>query len=118
MFPQMQTRPINRLCPNILNEAGLFVLNIYKWSFKHAIGWTSLKSLQETARMRLPGDNSWRAANEQRKWENKQMFSSLILMALPVWYKMYAKTLCGLMQWRGETIKRAAIRQSLYLVCK
>lgn len=47
MFTQMQTSPTNKLCLNILNEAGLFVVNIYKWSFKHAIGRTSQKSLQE-----------------------------------------------------------------------
>lgn len=74
MFPQMQTRPANRLCPNILNEAGLFVLNIYKWSLKHATGKTSLKSLQKTAKLRLPGDNSSSAANEQRNGDNKHVF--------------------------------------------
>ena len=37
MFARMQTSPEKTLCLNILNEAGLFVLNIYKWSFKHAI---------------------------------------------------------------------------------
>lgn len=33
MFAQMQTSHENKLCCNILNEAGLFVLNIYKLSF-------------------------------------------------------------------------------------
>lgn len=116
MFTQMQTSPTNELCLNILNEAGLFVLNIYKWSFKHAIGRTSLKSLQKATRKRLPGDNSSSAANEQRKGDNKQMFSSLIPLLSAVWYKMYAKTSRGLLHRRGETIKRAAIKQSLSLV--
>lgn len=74
MFTQMQTSPTNELCRNILNEAGLFVLNIYKWSFKHGTGRTSLKSLQNTTRKRLPGDNSSSAANEQRKGDNKHVF--------------------------------------------
>lgn len=74
MFTQMQTSPTNKVCLNILNEAGLFVLNIYKWSFKHAIGRTSLKSLQETSRKTLPGDDSSSAANEQRNGDNKHVF--------------------------------------------
>lgn len=74
MFTQMQTSHENDLCLNILNEAGLFVLNIYKWSFKHAIGRTSLKSLQQTSRKPLPGDDSSNAANEQRKGDNKHVF--------------------------------------------
>lgn len=74
MFTQMQTSPTNKLCLNILNEAGLFVLSIYKWSFKHAIGRTSLNSLQKTTRKRLPGDDSSSAANEQRKGDNKHVF--------------------------------------------
>lgn len=43
------------------------------------------------------------------------MFSSLVPLALSVWYKMYAKTSCDLHR-RGETIKRAAIR-GLSLIC-
>lgn len=74
MLTKMQTSTTNKLCPNILNEAGLFVLSVYKWSFKHAIGGTSLKSLQETSRKKLPGDNSSSAANEQRNGDNKHVF--------------------------------------------
>lgn len=74
MFTQMQTSPTNKLWLNILNEAGLFVLNIYKWSFKHAIGKTSLKPLQKTTRKTLPRDTSSSAANEQRNGDNKHFF--------------------------------------------
>lgn len=48
MFIQMQTSSTNKLRLNILNEAGLFVLNMYKWSFKHATARTSVKSLQKS----------------------------------------------------------------------
>lgn len=74
MFTKCKQATQDKLCLNILNEAGLFALNIYKWSFKHAIGGTSLKSLQETSRMRLPGDSSSSAANEQRNGDNKHVF--------------------------------------------
>lgn len=74
MFTQMQTSPTNKLCLNILNEAGLFGLNMYKWSFKHAIGRTSVKSLQKATRKKLPGDYSSSANNEHRKGDNKHVF--------------------------------------------
>jgi hypothetical protein len=46
MFTEAQTS--HKKKGDILNEAGLFVLNIYKLYFKHAIGGTSHKSPQKT----------------------------------------------------------------------
>lgn len=75
MFTQMQTGPTNKICLNILNEAGLFVLNMYKWSFKHATSRTSVKSLQKATRKKLPRDISSSATNEHRKGDKKHVFS-------------------------------------------
>lgn len=76
MFTPNQTRTTNKLCLNILNESGLFGLKMYKWSFKHAIGRTSVKSLQKATleEATVPGDYSSSATNEHKKGDNKHVF--------------------------------------------
>lgn len=75
MFTQMQTSPANKVCLNILNEAGLFVLNIYKWSFKHCHWWNFSKVTPGNKEKEgYLGDSSSSAANEQRNGDNKHVF--------------------------------------------